>query len=301
MPESSFQPASIIGHEGSPEVAPAFAYIVQPTDARASLFYTSYQEALSIASLPAAYEAADPQSFTPAQLDHSTLVLSANFATQEFTVQFPYDFAYLQELIFTLPSNNIEVTILRLANGDLAGTQLEWGVDTYIAQSGVLESFNVQGDQISLTCVPKPLHMALGVPRLWFSRACQHALYGGTCGLTKATFQETGQMTVTDQRLRQISIAGIGAGAQDADYFTNGTLLHVDSGEEFSIIQSTYTDPTATIKLGHFSEFFEADDQVELYPGCRHTVGDCTDKFSNIVNFGGFPKIPNRNPTIHST
>jgi hypothetical protein len=36
--------------------------------------------------------------------------------------------------------------------------------------------------------------------------------------------------------------------------------------------------------------------EVALYPGCSHMMDDCLVKYDNIVNFQGFPWIPNRNP-----
>jgi len=39
---------------------------------------------------------------------------------------------------------------------------------------------------------------------------------------------------------------------------------------------------------------------VTLYPGCSHTIADCRDKFNNLVNFGGFPWIPSKNPFNNS-
>tara|TARA_R110000796_G_C14571530_1_gene435818 strand:- start:51388 stop:52299 length:912 start_codon:yes stop_codon:yes gene_type:complete len=302
MPISSFQNPTTIGQDGSPEVSPIYVYIIKPNDARDTVFLTSYQENLTIDNLPASFDAASSQEFDSVQVSHGEIAMSSDFERQSFTLDLPYDSTYLNELIVVMSSIGMTVSILRIAGGDLsAASAIDYDEDCYIVQSGQLEDFSISGDAIRLNCAPQALHSSLSVPRLWFSRSCQHALYGPACRLTKATFQKTGTLTPIDDRLRTVSVASV-AGTLDADYFTSGTLLHVDSGEEFSILVCAHDNGTgvASLTLAHYSEQFNQDDDVELYPGCRHTVDDCTAKFSNTINFGGFPKIPNRNPTIHS-
>jgi hypothetical protein len=35
---------------------------------------------------------------------------------------------------------------------------------------------------------------------------------------------------------------------------------------------------------------------VKIYPGCDRTKETCNDKFSNILNYGGFAWIPAKSP-----
>ena len=35
---------------------------------------------------------------------------------------------------------------------------------------------------------------------------------------------------------------------------------------------------------------------INVFAGCRHTLQDCSDLHSNVVNFGGQPYIPLENP-----
>jgi len=38
---------------------------------------------------------------------------------------------------------------------------------------------------------------------------------------------------------------------------------------------------------------------IELVAGCNHNLNeDCTRKFLNTPNFGGFPSIPIKNPSL---
>lgn len=36
----------------------------------------------------------------------------------------------------------------------------------------------------------------------------------------------------------------------------------------------------------------QVGDEYELVPGCRKRLEDCRDKWSNVLNFGGFPSVP---------
>jgi hypothetical protein len=35
---------------------------------------------------------------------------------------------------------------------------------------------------------------------------------------------------------------------------------------------------------------------VNLYPGCNKSMDHCINRFDNILNYGGFPWIPGKNP-----
>jgi hypothetical protein len=37
-------------------------------------------------------------------------------------------------------------------------------------------------------------------------------------------------------------------------------------------------------------------DTIFAFPGCDRTVDTCVGKFDNLVNMGGFPHSPGRNP-----
>jgi uncharacterized phage protein (TIGR02218 family) len=41
-----------------------------------------------------------------------------------------------------------------------------------------------------------------------------------------------------------------------------------------------------------------AGDTFTVYPGCDKTQATCTSKFSNLINFGGFPYVPSPETAI---
>ena len=35
---------------------------------------------------------------------------------------------------------------------------------------------------------------------------------------------------------------------------------------------------------------------VDVFAGCDHTVDTCDQKFDNVINYGGWPYVPSKNP-----
>jgi uncharacterized phage protein (TIGR02218 family) len=140
--------------------------------------------------------------------------------------------------------------------------------------------------------------MESGLPRLWFNRECQWALYGAGCRLNKEDFAWESQIAVMVRRNRKLVITGAPAG-KAGNHFFGGFMVHNDTEAKFTCLASTTSGGDTVVTLGHWSEDLEVGDQVKLYPGCARTVNACTNKFNNAANFGGFSKIPDRNPSIN--
>ena len=82
--------------------------------------------------------------------------------------------------------------------------------------------------------------------------------------------------------------------AEAADYFAAGTIRFTtgaNAGLKPLEIRSYAADGTVTT----FDPFYftpAIGDQYEMVPGCRKRLEDCRDKWDNVLNFGGFPDIP---------
>lgn len=91
------------------------------------------------------------------------------------------------------------------------------------------------------------------------------------------------------------SISGInlvvtGADAESDGYFAGGYL---ETTEEKRMIVSH----TSTSLVVHSNmQGLEVGDSVTMYIGCGHNTAECEDKFDNILNYGGEPFIPTKNP-----
>jgi hypothetical protein len=298
---STFQPYSVQGVEGSMQLSPVYAYAIRSEDLSDGIFLTGWQKPISISGLPARFAAANPQQFLPTQIGHDTIERRADFDRHGFQVTARFDTANLPAFFVTTPTTPMTVEIIRIAKGTVgtSGSEIAaWGTDTYVVQSGLIEDITLRGDLVTVGCVPKAFHMESGVPRLWFNRTCQWALYGPGCNVVKASFDWESQIEALNRRTREVRITGIPAGTA-ADHFTGGYFSHNDTGAIFTALSATTNAGDTVLTIGHWSEELEVGDQVVLFPGCARTATVCASKFSNAANFGGFDKLPDRNPSIH--
>lgn len=127
-----------------------------------------------------------------------------------------------------------------------------------------------------------------------FMKSCSADLGDGLCGvnLNQAQYlRKTNVVSVQDASHITVTITGI------ADrWFTNGQV-HVISGTQAgalcAIKAHRQEDDRAAISLWTpLSPALCVGDQIELRAGCDKSFATCGTKFSNRVNFRGFPHIP---------
>lgn len=298
---STFQPTSVEAIEGAPQLSPVYAYAIRSEDLSDGIFLTGWEAAFSISGMPARFAGADPQEFTPTQISHASVDRRLDFDRHSFQVTARFDTANLPAFFVTTPTTPMTVEIIRVAKGTVGTTGAdiaEYGVDTYVVQSGLIQDVTLRGDLVTVTCVPSVFHMESTVPRLWFNRTCQWALYGKGCNLAKASFEWEAPIAALDRRNRTITVTGAPA-ATAADHFFGGFFTHNPTGATFTALSATVTSGNTVLKVGHWSEDLEVGDQLVLYPGCDRSAATCAAKFSNAANFGGFSRLPDRNPSIH--
>ena len=117
------------------------------------------------------------------------------------------------------------------------------------------------------------------------SRTCPYVLYDSdTCKASKIG------VPGTVASISGISLVITGADAEADGQFTGGYLE--TSEEKRMIVSHTGTSIGVTTAM----QGLEVGDAVTMYIGCEHTTQDCIDKHDNILNFGGEPFIPEKNP-----
>lgn len=132
--------------------------------------------------------------------------------------------------------------------------------------------------------------MNLQTPRNLMSSGCRHALFDAGCTLNKASFVQTrtvaggsGGLTINlDSALPNAS-----------PYYQQGYVTFT-SGQNSGITRSIRTQPATTqlFMSGLFPFAIEAGASMQIYPGCDKTAATCTNRFSNIIHFAGFPFVP---------
>jgi len=158
---------------------------------------------------------------------------------------------------------------------------------------GRVVSARTEGPRIILRCESLFTAMRREGVRAKYQRLCRHALYAGGCRLDIETFFVIG--TATARSGLQITVPE--AAAQPNGWYRGGVLRHAGL---LGFITG-HTGTTLTL-AGRMPDLEVAVDDpgitsaIEIAPGCDLRRDTCNAKFSNLLNFGGFPDIPGRNP-----
>ncbi len=149
---------------------------------------------------------------------------------------------------------------------------------------GAVDSIGRTSAQITVNSDLVLLDMQM--PRNTYSPFCQHVLYDAGCTISKAAHATAGAVGAgsTNAVLNWASAAQ--NFAQGTLLFTSGALsgVSVNIKSVITSVSMTYSYPLLAVPaLG---------DTFTAYWGCDHTQATCNTKFSNLVNFRGFPYTP---------
>jgi len=86
------------------------------------------------------------------------------------------------------------------------------------------------------------------------------------------------------------------AGTHPDDYFTGGFLEFYYAEGGYNEIRMINNHTGTLIEMDDVIPTLVAGDTVRIYPGCDHSLATCDAKFSNSLNYGGFPFVPLINP-----
>jgi uncharacterized phage protein (TIGR02218 family) len=137
--------------------------------------------------------------------------------------------------------------------------------------------------------------------RAKYQSLCRHALYGRGCGLDIA--QHLAILTVAAVSGATVTVPG--AAAQPDGWYRSGVLrFGVQLGFIIGHVGATITlsrpmPELATALANPTLDPVTGAPQpiaVDIAPGCDLRAETCAAKFGNLLNFGGFPSIPGRNP-----
>lgn len=161
--------------------------------------------------------------------------------------------------------------------------------DVYLALwSGRTAALTFSDNSADLTCESLLTCFKRQTNYLYYQFVCRHALYGTACAVLPSDYVRY----ATIKAIIDKSTIELNDIVTDNDYYVGGYIVinNVDRRMILTHIGSTITitpQLTANIKLGA---------NLRIYPGCNHTTEHCKAKFNNMINYGGFPYIPDRNP-----
>lgn len=119
------------------------------------------------------------------------------------------------------------------------------------------------------------------------TRTCRHTLYDGSCTVDRSSFQQSGSVTSVSDARREFTIDVVEADG----YFEFGEITFTD-GDNQGLSFEIRSHESNVIYLETRTPFDIDTDSFTIVPGCNKTTDHCKNKFSNLVNFGGFHFIP---------
>lgn len=191
--------------------------------------------------------------------------------------------SWVQQFIATPPGTSVGL-ILRRFHTDDPDNEVK-----VIFQGNVTSVvFSNDGHHAEIHVVPATSRLTQQIPRFNYSGLCNHLLYDARCKISEhnPSFEKFLNISaVTDDLITADGASGFGA-----DFFEAGFVAW--SGDYRLVIKQTgdvlkLLLPFQTSPVGH---------TVRCLAGCKLRVTDCVTKFANILNFGGFPWIPTKNP-----
>lgn len=203
---------------------------------------------------------------------------------QQLEVRLPASAPVCRHFIASVPGESVLITIERMQRLDVGEVRM-------VMYAGVVSSvsFESGGEIAVLSVVTAQSAFSKAVPRDVYSATCNHVLFDARCSLLEASWRVTKEVLAISGNVLTID----GLNAQADGYYTPGFIELTGSSRDFRVILAhagnlaTVALPFGTSPLGEL---------VRVYAGCDHSSLTCQAKFNNLINFGGFPFVPTKNP-----
>jgi uncharacterized phage protein (TIGR02218 family) len=200
----------------------------------------------------------------------------------QLTITAPADLAVAQLYRIAPPSETVQLTVF--ARHD--------GADDYLVSwSGDIREVKwPELDRCSIICAPLSNRMEMTGLRLTWDRACPHALYSSSCGVSAALWKVDAQLHNLDGQTLQTPTAAL----YPDGYFTAGYVEWPGVGGVYERRGIERHAGTALTLIGGTAGI-SAGATLRLYPGCTQTTAGCI-QFDNLLNFGGIPHLAGTSP-----
>lgn len=225
------------------------------------------------------------ETYSAIPIDRDSINTSGTLDKSALTIRVPHDTPIAELFRIFPPSEVVGLTIFQGHDG-------EPEIEFRAIWAGRVLSRAVEGSEASLSCEPVNTSMKRPMLRGRYQYQCRHALYRPGCNLNRDDFKVTA--TVVSVSGSTVTFADGWNGSFAEARFANG-IMEWD-GSTRATRQILNVDSTLNrLRIGGSTAGLTPGMTVSLNPGCNHTMGNCN-LFNNILNFGGMPWIPKRNP-----
>lgn len=219
-------------------------------------------------------------------------IVSSTDTAGDLTITIPASHDFAKSYVAGLPPREVLVTLTRYHPSSGVFSQLWQGYATGLAFQLVEEG------AAALVQVPDLLTTALAcdVGSVIASRVCNHVLGDPQCTVNLASFTVTTTITAISADGRTITTAAsVPAAVSSVDWSLHGALKHVASGESRTIVQQ-YALNQFLLQAPMPNGVLAVGTSVSIVAGCNKSLSQaCAPKFTNAINFGGLPLLPQSN------
>jgi hypothetical protein len=220
--------------------------------------------------------------FTPSWLKRGAVEQKPDTPGIQFTLAVQLD-SPLGQALLVQSTDPVTVTLQRMQpSGDPIKPVL----------LGEMLSAKFSDDTAELTIATVEHRFKTPVPRALVGRSCWWAVYSASCGANPAA--HVFSTTIASIAWPIVTVAAL-ADETDA-FYTAGVLVGAD-GRRYTIAKH---DNALDLTLwgNEPASGLEPGDAIDVFPGCDKQRATCIAKFDNLVNFGGFPDLPTKDPGL---
>jgi len=202
----------------------------------------------------------------------------------QVTITTTIDNPVAAKFIPNVPGSVGSVRILRAHINDPAE-------ETVLNFEGFIANVTLDGElEAKILCNPNTKIFDRAAPRFTYMGLCNHILYDARCKVDISLFDFTGLVSaVSGNDITVNGASGLGAG-----FFVGGFARFPAGSTEDARMILAQSGDTMTLLLP-FAETILGSD-IDLFAGCDHSLATCDTKFAAVLNYGGFPFVPRKNP-----
>lgn len=226
------------------------------------------------------------EDYTSITISRTRIEKGASARSSTLTVNVPIDNAVSQLFTPSVPGQRVRVEIERYQRLDTPTPEVIKIFDGFIHSVAYVKGMK----ETEFACRPAIATLGRSVPKFKYRAACNHVLYDLGCKVddTDPTFRAAG-FVVTGVLGNVLTVSGL-SGTYADGWFDGGQVESLTT-TDFRLIR-THVGNDLTLSF----PFSTTPTTANVFAGCGHSIAVCKSKFDNVLNFGGFPFVPTKNP-----
>lgn len=221
--------------------------------------------------------------YTAVPIERSRIIQNQALSRNVINITVARDDPVVEQYVSKPPSRVVDLTIRRFH-------RLDPDDEVIVYWRGRVINVEFKGDNGILVCEPLITAMRRPSLRRLYQTICPHVLYRTACGVNEVTFR----VNAVVSGFSGLIVSAPQYALQADNYYAGGLVRITKDG--LPISRSILAHTGTNIELDLVIPGLAVGDTLQSIPGCDRRLTTCINKFNNVLNFGGFPYIPDKNP-----